>query len=62
MKRNMDHFEKIMEDKIKELCYKAFMVNTDEAEFRFIRKEPRVLFEEWWINNKELLKNEKNNG
>lgn len=44
------------EEKIKELCYIAFLANTTEDEFRWIIcKEPRVEFEKWWILNKNSL-------
>ena len=42
------------EEDVKELCYKAFMSRTDEDEFRAIHhKEPRVVFEKWWLKNKK---------
>jgi len=42
------------ENDVKKIAYRAFMVRTDEAEFRAIhQKEPGEVFEIWWNKNKK---------
>lgn len=58
IKNNSKNVENKIYDlnKIKKICYEAYMSRTDEKEYRTIhRKDPKVEFEKWFEKNKNIL-------